>query len=401
MPKLSAIRITDKTVKNAKKRNSTYDIRDAVLRGFSLKVQPTGSKAFYCEWARGKRSRIGDAALITVTRAREIAAQRIAAAKRGEIPQPQIRNSVSTLRDFIDKQYESWALANQKAGAANVQRIRGAFPDHLDTRIDQFTKWTFDQWKIQRKKEGTAPATINRDLTMLRAAMNNAVEWGLIQTNPLATVKALNGADNKRVRYLSGIEEKRLMRALDEREAAMRKGRLSSANKFISMSKKGTYTDHLKPMVLVAMNTGLRYGELSLMRWTDISLTDAPILTVQAAYAKTGNTRHIPLNKTAKATLRAWKAQQDDTSGYVFVTLNGDRIKSVRKGWKSILTAAKIKDFKWHDLRHDFASRLVSAGVDLNTVRELLGHGSLDMTLRYAHLAPDMMAEAVAQLDSA
>ena len=191
------------------------------------------------------------------------------------------------------------------------------------------------------------------------------------------------------------------MRALDEREAAMRQGGLSSANKFISMSKQGTFTDHLKPMVLVAMNTGVRYGELSLMRWTDISLTDAPMLTVQAAYAKTGNTRHIPLNETAKATLRAWKAQQGDTSGYVFVTLNGDRIKSVRKGWKSILTAAKIKDFRWHDLRHHFASRLVSAGVDLNTVRELLGHGSLDMTLRYSHLAPDMAAKAVAQLDSA
>ena len=401
MPKLSATRITDKTVKNAKPREITYDIRDAVLRGFILKVQPSGSKAFYAEWARGKRSRIGDAALITVTRAREIAEQRIADAKRGEIPLPQIRNKVPTLEKFIDDKYEAWALAHQKAGAANVQRIRGAFPDYMDTRIDQLTAWTFEQWKTQRKKEGIAPATINRDLTMLRAAMNNAVEWGLVQTNPLVTVKALKGADVKRVRYLSNAEEKRLILALDQRETEMREGGSSSANKFISMSKKGTYADHLKPMVLVAMNTGLRYGELSLMRWTDISLTDAPMLTVQAAYAKTEKTRHIPLNQTAKATLHAWKAQQSDTSGYVFVTRTGDRIKSVRNGWKALLIDANIKDFNWHDLRHHFASRLVSAGVDLNTVRELLGHGSLDMTLRYAHLAPDMAAAAVAQLDSA
>jgi len=399
MPKLSTIRITDKTVKNAKPRDITYDIRDAVLRGFSLKVQPSGSKAFYAEWARGKRSRIGDAALITVTRAREIAEQRIADAKRGEIPQPQIRNSVPTLRKFIDDKYEAWALTHQKAGAANVQRIRGAFPDCMDTRIDQLTAWTFEQWKTQRKKGGTAPSTINRDLTMLRAAMNNAVEWGLIQTNPLATVKALKGADVKRVRYLSDEEEKRLMHALDQREAAMRNGGLSSANKFISMSKKGTYTDHLKPMVLVAMNTGLRYGELSLMRWTDISLTDAPMLTVQAAYAKTGKTRHIPLNKTAKDTLQAWKEQQDDTSGYVFVTRAGNRIKSVRNGWKALLDDAKIKDFRWHDLRHHFASKLVMAGADLNTVRELLGHGSLEMTLRYVHLAPEHKATAVSLLE--
>jgi hypothetical protein len=203
MPKLSATRITDKTVKNAKSRDITYDIRDAILRGFSLKVQPSGSKAFYAEWARGKRSRIGDAALITVTRAREIAEQRIADAKRGEIPQPQIRNSVPTLEKFIDDNYEAWALAHQKAGGANVQRIRGAFPNSMETRIDQFTAWTFEQWKAQRKKDGIAPATINRDLTMLRAAMNNAVEWGMIQTNPLLTLMAQNGAYVKRVRYLS------------------------------------------------------------------------------------------------------------------------------------------------------------------------------------------------------
>ena len=136
------------------------------------------------------------------------------------------------------------------------------------------------------------------------------------------------------------------------------------------------------------------------MHWTHISLTDAPLVTVQAAYAKTGNTRHIPLNKVARATLQAWKAQQTDTNGYVFATQSGARIKSVRKGWKAILSAAKINDFRWHDLRHHFASKLVMAGVDLNTVRELMGHSSLDMTLRYAHLAPEHKAAAIAQLDN-
>ena len=151
----------------------------------------------------------------------------------------------------------------------------------------------------------------------------------------------------------------------------------------------------MQPMVLVAMNTGLRFGELSRMRWTDLSLVDAPMITIQAAYAKTSKSRHIPLNATAKASLKAWKSQQEDTSGFVFANREGHRIKSVRNGWKAILSAAKIKDFKWHDLRHHFASKLVVAGVDLNTVRELLGHSSLDMTLRYAHLSPDMMANAV------
>ena len=400
MPKLSHIRITDKTVKNAKPRERTYDIRDAVLRGFMLKVQPSGSKAFYAEWGRGKRSRIGDAALITLERAREIAEQRLAAAKRGEIPKPQIRNKIPTLKKFLDSKYEAWALTHQKAGAANVQRIKGAFPEFTDSRLDQFTAWSFEQWKNKRKANGIKPATINRDLTMLRAALNKAIEWGELKSNPLVSVKQLKDADDKRVRYLSNEEEKQLMDALKGREIDIQQGKFSSANKFVSIYRKGTYADHLQPMVLVAINTGLRFGELSRIRWTHISLTDAPRVTVQAAYAKTGNTRHIPLNKVAKAALHAWRAQQIDTNGYAFATQSGERIKSVRKGWKAILSAAKIKDFRWHDLRHHFASKLVMAGVDLNTVRELMGHSSLDMTLRYAHLAPEHKAAAVAKLDN-
>jgi integrase len=399
MPKLSDTSITEKTVKNAKPKSIAYDIRDATLRGFILKVQPTGSKAFYAEWARGKRSRIGDAALITVTRAREIAAQRIADAKRGEIPQPQIRNSVPTLKKFIDTQYETWALTQQKSGADNVQRIRGAFAGFMDTRIDQLSAWAFEQWKAQRKANGTAPATINRDLTMVRAAMNNAVEWGLIQTNPLTTVKALKGADVKRVRFLSDNEEKRLMTALNQREATIQGDSRASTNNLLPIANDVTFTDYLKPMVLIAMNTGLRFGELTRLRWIDISLTDAPMLTVQAGYAKTGETRHIPLNKIVRITLQTWKVQQANTSGLVFVTKTGQRVKNLRKVWIGVLVTANIKNFKWHDLRHHFASKLVTAGADLNTVRELLGHGSLDMTLRYAHLAPEHKAAAVALLE--
>ena len=270
----------------------------------------------------------------------------------------------------------------------------------METRIDQLSAWSFEQWKAQRKTSGTAPATINRDLTMLRAALNNAVEWGLIQTNPLATVKALKGADVKRVRYLSSDEEKRLMDALNQREATLQGDSRASTNNLVSIANDATFADYLKPMVLLAMNTGLRFGELTRMRWADISLTDGPMLIVQAAYAKTGETRHIPLNKTTRTTLQAWRAQQADTRGRVFVTKTGHRVKNLRKAWLGVLVTAKIEDFKWHDLRHHFASKLVTSGVDLNTVRELLGHSTLEMTLRYAHLAPEHKAAAVALLDS-
>ena len=131
----------------------------------------------------------------------------------------------------------------------------------------------------------------------------------------------------------------------------------------------------------------------------DVVLTDAPIVTVQAAYAKSGHTRHIPLNKIAKSALSAWRAQQEKTSGFVFAGPDGERIKSVKTAWNRVLKETQIPDFRWHDLRHHFASKLAMAGVDLNTSRELLGHASIDMTLRYAHLAPEYKAAAVALLD--
>jgi site-specific recombinase XerD len=89
---------------------------------------------------------------------------------------------------------------------------------------------------------------------------------------------------------------------------------------------------------------------------------------------------------------------QVGTTDLVFSNKNDERFDTIKKGWKTILDAAKIKNFRWHDLRHHFASRLVMSDVDLNTVRELLGHSDMTMTLRYAHLAPEHKANAVEKL---
>ena len=113
--------------------------------------------------------------------------------------------------------------------------------------------------------------------------------------------------------------------------------------------------------------------------------------------AKSGKTRHVPLNAEASTTLQYWKADVA-ASEWVFPGRDGERLKGIKTSWKSVLQKATIRDFRWHDLRHHFASRLVMKGVDLNTVRELLGHSDLSMTLRYAHLSPEHKADAVAKL---
>ena len=102
--------------------------------------------------------------------------------------------------------------------------------------------------------------------------------------------------------------------------------------------------------------------------------------------AKSSKTRHIPLNAAALSALKGWHGQQT-ASPLVFPGRNGVPFDNVRSSWEEVLKAAEITRFRWHDLRHTFASRLVLKGVDLNTVRELLGHSDYQMTLRYAHLA--------------
>ena len=146
-------------------------------------------------------------------------------------------------------------------------------------------------------------------------------------------------------------------------------------------------------MVLVALHTGLRRGELWNLTWSDIDLRQK-MLTVHGKGAKSKQTRHVPLNTAALAAL---KAHRGDAVPMPAIPVFGRH--EFRKAYSAVLKAAKIEGFRFHDLRHTFASRLVMAGVPLNTVRELMGHGSLDMTLIYAHLAPDNLRQAVEMLE--
>lgn len=150
------------------------------------------------------------------------------------------------------------------------------------------------------------------------------------------------------------------------------------------------FGDHLTPAVLVSINTGLRRGELLSLKWPAVDFKGAQ-LTVEGSAAKSQQTRHIPLNAEALDALKKWQEQRQDEER-VFP------VGWLKTAWSNVLTKATVEKFRWHDLRHHFASKLVQAGVPLNTVRELLGHGSLAMTLRYAHLAPDQKREAVAKL---
>lgn len=404
-------KFTEDSIKKHKPSDRIYEVHDLELKGLRLRVMPSGVKSFAILYrnAEGRQIRytVGQYGKITLKRARDLAKEALGEVAARRDPQAVKRNqrkqaSMPTLEGFLDGDYGEWVKAHRKGGADTVSRLRSCFGDDLGSkRLNAITAWQIDKWQSARRKAGKAPATINRDVTALKAMLSKAVEWGILDAHPLAKFKPQKVDKNARTRFLRPEEEAELRTALDTREMKLKQER-ASANAWrrqrgytIKPELKG-FADHMKPMVLLSLNTGMRRGELFNLRWPDVELKQN-LLTVRDSNAKSGTTRHIPLNQEAVEVLRTWKSR-GGAGPLVFPGRNGEPFNNVKKAWAAILEAAKIKDFRWHDLRHTFASNLVMKGVDLNTVRELLGHSDIKMTLRYAHLAPEHKASAVALL---
>lgn len=407
MRKTITRQLVDDTRKRAKSGaiEKPKEIRDTDIKGFLLRAQPSGVLTFYLQIARAKRLRIGDANVLTVAQARIKAKAALGAVAEGRDPAAVLKfaetTSVITLRDYIEGDYADWAKANRKTGAALVARIDACFfAEFGDTPLDKLTAWNLEKWRKGRLQQGRTVATVNRDLSALKSALARAVDWGLIEVHPLTKVKPGKVDQSGVVRYLSPDEEARLRRALADRDTELREGR-ARGNAWRRergqepMPEIGTFADHLTPMILVSINTGIRQGELFNLDWSAVDLERAS-LTVKGSGAKSGQTRHLPLNSEALRVIKTWQDQTGST-GLVFAGRKG-KMSEIKTAWSTLLKRARIEGFRWHDMRHHFASRLVMAGVDLNTVRELLGHADLKMTLRYAHLAPEHKAAAVAKL---
>lgn len=227
-----------------------------------------------------------------------------------------------------------------------------------------------EQHASRRIAEGAAPATVNHELSFLRRVLNVALANDLVERNAVRRVRFYREPSG-RVRFLSDDEEARLRAEIGEARW---------------------------PLVGFAIATGLRQGEQLGLRWRDVDLARR-MLTIPRS--KHGGSRHVPLNDTALGILRAIPRRLRSDS--VFTTVRGTPINPanlIHRVFRPAVERAGIEDLRWHDLRHCFASRLVMAGVDLRTVQELLGHKTLTMTLRYAHLAPDHLHDAVRALDS-
>ena len=218
-----------------------------------------------------------------------------------------------------------------------------------------------EEYKVARSKI-VSPATVNREVACLKCMFNKAIEWGKVEENPAKKVKLFR-ENNQRLCFL---EEEEIKKLLDN------------------------CSGHLKSIVAVALNTGMRRAEILNLKWHDVDFQRKIIYLLET---KNNQRREIPMNHIAEDVLIG--VCKHPSSPYIFCNKDGKPFYNVRKSFFTALKKAGIINFRFHDLRHTFASHLVMAGVDLNTVRELMGHKSLEMTLRYSHLSPDHKRRAV------
>lgn len=381
-------------------------VYDSDVPQLMLRIMPSGIRTFNVNWGYNKRLSIGTWPAITIeaarTTAREVLAQ---VEKLGEPEEVRAKRHmaerrtgerVETFAELVTN-YIGYIVHEHKAGSIDKtkHRLLTVFAVFNDKPLASLDTLTIERWRRDRLKEGLAVATVERDLAALRSALAHAVRHGFIAEHPMRDVKRRK-FDNARVRYLTQDEETRLRGALAKRDDTMRAERASAnqwrasrARELLPEIQPDGFGDHLTPLILTALNTGLRRGELTALRWTDVNLEQCN-LTVRAAAAKGGKRRDVPLNDEAKSALERWRCRCKTERVF--------EIADAKTAFTKLLAGAEINDFSFHDLRHTFASKLVMAGVDLNTARELLGHADLKMTLRYSHLAPAHKAAAVALL---
>jgi integrase len=344
--------------------------------------------------------------------ARDIAKDFLASVTMGNDPikVEEVKKERLTLKQLLFDSYSSWVLDSRKSGQATINMISRAFKDFMDLPVEEITLLKIEQWRIeQRKYNNTKGSSINRYTTALKAILNWAVKRDLLDTNPITKLETLSERDSeKKIRFLTGEERERFMEALDARENRMRQER-DNHNIWLEERelpllpdlKKVPFVDYFKPLILVCLNTGARRDAVFSLLWGDIDF-ESRVVTLRAADAKNSKEQHIPMTDTIHSTLSLWKQQCADTAPDSLVFSSPKTKKKMDNcgtAWENLLKEADIQKFRWHDMRHDFASQLVMSGVDLNTVRELLGHADLKMTLRYAHLAPENKLQAIRVLD--
>ncbi|MCP4095727.1 MAG: integrase arm-type DNA-binding domain-containing protein, partial [Planctomycetaceae bacterium] len=315
------IKLSKANIQKLEPGATRYEVADVESPAFRLRVTPSGVKTFVLLYRNAenkqKRFTIGKYGDLTPELARDIAQTKMAeiklggdpAAQKQEIRRQSERDKYSTLGGFVDLKFGPWAQANRKTGAEMALRIKNQFADYLEKPLDEITPWIIEKWRKAKFERGRKPGTINKDIATLKSCLSRAVDWGVIDHHPLARLKLSKQDRSGVVRYLSPGEEKRLRDGMKARDYKIKQER-ESGNKWRRDRNKpevpslidAALTDHVSPMVLLSLNTGMRRGEVFNLRWSDVDFSNKS-LVIHGHSSKSGRSRHVPLNAEALDTL--------------------------------------------------------------------------------------------------
>lgn len=393
---MANVNLTISYVEKLKPTGKRVNIHDKLVNELILYMSPQGKKTYYLDIKTPKRTtkKIGDAAILTPQMAREKAKDMLLRIADGETFQRKL-----TFGELVNNYYAEYAEETFRSGTAMMKELRKCFSWLNNHPAETITFMEIERWRAAELKRGVKAVTVNKYISLLRGALTYAYKRKLIGVNPLKGLPTLPEVDSeKKVRYLTDEDRAAFMAALDEREAELRakrvRTRAHAKGQHLPDTRETVYADYFKPLILVALGTGIRRNALFHLEWRDIDF-NAETITLRAMWAKNKKTSIIPMSAKVKAVLEAWQ-KECPPSELVFPSpKDGGAMDNAKKSFADVLRRAGITNFRWHDMRHDFASRLAMAGVDLNTIRELMTHSDISTTMIYAHLSPNVKKRAV------
>jgi integrase len=383
-----------------------YTLADGKVPGLALDVGTEGAATYWLNFRTHagirRRLKIATAGAVTLKTARDLAMAALAAVGRGDDPaqaRKEARSAAQTVREYLENVYAPKVLQHAKGGDDTKARILAAWEPILGRPIAQISRDAIELVLAVRKDDGLKAGTLLRDWSAFRAMLADAVDRGHLAAIPMTRrpepIRKLHG--NKRIRYLGEKDNE------DTKPDVGECARFDKALAAFTSDEPGG-GDFLRCAAGLALATGMRRGEIVRLADKLINKRERRI-DLTPEITKSNKARIVYLSDAALAALKLWTIRgkggelfpssmfDDKPDAEEAAERCEDRI--TQREWPRLCAAARLEDFHFHDLRHTFAARLVMAGRPLIEVRDALGHASIVMTERYAHLAPSAVREAV------
>jgi integrase len=275
------------------------------------------------------------------------------------------------------KQYLKWSQEHKRSFKDDQSRMAVLLEHFGSKRLSDISPIDIERFKLDRRKSTTRTgrprslSTINRELALLRHVFTLALRDGLIRSHPMKGKVKLYREDNKVERYLTDEEEARLVAAC-----------------------VGRY-EHLRPIIITALYTGMRRGEIFNLKWSDVNF-NANLIHVRQS--KSGRPRSIHMTPNVRTEIEKLLPLRAETEYVLGNPHTGQARTDLKHGFTAVCKAAGIEGLRFHDLRHTFATRLAQYSGNIVDVAHVLGHAQVSTTMRYAHAIPDRVAEAMNRL---